>query len=151
MLSGKMVGKLPTLPASPGRASSPLARLDVLRAQYPHHRDFTGLPVLSAGPLLTQSRRANHGTGWKTGRQTGAISAGQQGDRTMGDSVYKIIELVGTSTESWDRAAAIAVERAGKSLRALRIAEVTSQDLVIEDGKVKAYRTKLKVSFKFED
>jgi dodecin len=69
----------------------------------------------------------------------------------MGDSVYKIIELVGTSTESWDRAAAIAVERAGKSLRALRIAEVTSQDLVIEDGKVKAYRTKLKVSFKFED
>ena len=68
----------------------------------------------------------------------------------MGDSVYKIIELVGTSTESWDRAAAIAVERAGKSLRELRIAEVTSQDLVIEDGKVKAYRTKLKVSFKFE-
>ena len=69
----------------------------------------------------------------------------------MGDSVYKIIELVGTSTESWDRAAAVAVERAGKSLRELRIAEVTSQDLVIENGKVKAYRTKLKVSFKFED
>ncbi|MCF6233064.1 MAG: dodecin family protein [Rhodobacteraceae bacterium] len=69
----------------------------------------------------------------------------------MGDSVYKIIELVGTSSESWDRAAAVAVERAGKSLRELRIAEVTSQDLVIEDGKVKAYRTKLKVSFKFED
>ena len=68
----------------------------------------------------------------------------------MGDSVYKIIELVGTSTESWDRAAAAAVERAGKSLRELRIAEVTSQDLVIENGKVKAYRTKLKVSFKFE-
>ncbi|MCF6287361.1 MAG: dodecin domain-containing protein [Candidatus Hydrogenedentes bacterium] len=69
----------------------------------------------------------------------------------MGDSVYKIIELVGTSSESWDRAAAVAVERAGKSLRELRIAEVTSQDLVIENGKVKAYRTKLKVSFKFED
>jgi len=69
----------------------------------------------------------------------------------MGDSVYKIIELVGTSSESWDRAAAAAVERAGKSLRELRIAEVTSQDLVIENGKVKAYRTKLKVSFKFED
>ena len=69
----------------------------------------------------------------------------------MGDSVYKIIELVGTSTESWDRAAAVAVERAGKSLRELRIAEVASQDLVIENGKVKAYRTKLKVSFKFED
>ncbi len=69
----------------------------------------------------------------------------------MSDSVYKVIELVGTSSESWDRAAAVAVERAAQSLRELRIAEVTSQDVVIEDGKVKAYRTKLKVSFKFED
>ena len=69
----------------------------------------------------------------------------------MSDSVYKVIELVGTSSESWDRAAAVAVERAARSLRELRIAEVTSQDVVIEDGKVKAYRTKLKVSFKFED
>ncbi len=69
----------------------------------------------------------------------------------MSDSVYKVIELVGTSSESWDRAAAVAVERAAQSLRELRIAEVTSQDVVIEDGKVKAYRIKLKVSFKFED
>ncbi len=69
----------------------------------------------------------------------------------MSDSVYKVIELVGTSSESWDRAAAVAVERAAQSLRELRIAEVTSQDVVIEAGKVKAYRTKLKVSFKFED
>ncbi len=69
----------------------------------------------------------------------------------MSDSVYKVIELVGSSSESWDRAAAAAIERAAKSLRDLRIAEVTSQDVVIEDGKVKAYRTKLKVSFKFED
>ena len=69
----------------------------------------------------------------------------------MSDSVYKVIELVGTSSESWDRAAAVAVERAARSLRELRIAEVTSQDVVIEDGKVKAYRIKLKVSFKFED
>lgn len=68
----------------------------------------------------------------------------------MSESVYKIIELVGTSSESWDRAAAVAVEQAGQSLRDLRIAEVTSQDVVIEDGKVKAYRTKLKVSFKFK-
>ena len=68
----------------------------------------------------------------------------------MNESVYKIIELVGTSSESWDRAAAVAVEQAGQSLRDLRIAEVTSQDVVIEDGKVKAYRTKLKVSFKFK-
>ena len=69
----------------------------------------------------------------------------------MGDSVYKVIELVGTSTESWERAAANAVERAGQSLRDLRVAEVTSQDVVVEDGKVKAYRTKLSLSFKFED
>ena len=69
----------------------------------------------------------------------------------MPDSVYKIIEIVGTSSESWDKAAANAVERAGSSLRDLRIAEVTDQDVVIENGKVSQYRTKLKVSFKFED
>ena len=69
----------------------------------------------------------------------------------MSDSVYKIIEIVGTSPDSWDKAAANAVARAGSSLRDLRIAEVTEQDLVIEDGKVSQYRTKLKVSFKFEE
>ena len=67
----------------------------------------------------------------------------------MADSVYKVIELVGTSTESWERAARAAVERAAKSLRELRVAEVVEQDLVVEDGKVKAYRTKVKVSFKY--
>ena len=69
----------------------------------------------------------------------------------MSDSVYKVIELVGTSSQSWEHAATAAVERASKSLRDLRIAEVVSQDLVIEDGQVKAYRTKLNLSFKFED
>ena len=69
----------------------------------------------------------------------------------MSDSVYKMIEIVGTSPDSWDQAAANAVERAGSSLRDLRIAEVTDQDIVVEDGKVKAFRTKLKVSFKFEE
>ncbi|MFQ5565518.1 MAG: dodecin family protein [Paracoccaceae bacterium] len=69
----------------------------------------------------------------------------------MSDSVYKVIELVGTHPESWDKAAAGAVERAAKTLRDLRIAEVMDQDLVIENGAVKAFRTKLKVSFKFED
>lgn len=68
----------------------------------------------------------------------------------MSDSVYKVVELVGTSTESWDKAAKLAVERASNTLRDLRVAEVVSQDLAIEDGKVKAYRTKVKVSFKFE-
>jgi dodecin len=68
----------------------------------------------------------------------------------MPDSVYKIIELVGTSTESWEQAARAAVERAAKSLRDLRIAEVAELDMQIEDGKVTAYRAKVKVSFKFE-
>jgi hypothetical protein len=69
----------------------------------------------------------------------------------MSDSVYKVIELVGTHPDSWDKAAAAAVERAAKSLRDLRVAEVTEQDLVLENGAVKAFRTKLKVSFRFED
>jgi flavin-binding protein dodecin len=69
----------------------------------------------------------------------------------MPDSVYKVIELVGTSPVSGEQAATTAVERASKSLRDLRVAEVTSQDLVIENGKVKAFRTKLNLSFKFED
>ncbi|HME84928.1 MAG TPA: dodecin family protein [Roseiarcus sp.] len=69
----------------------------------------------------------------------------------MAESVYKIIELVGTSTESWEKAATAAVERAGKSLRDLRIAEVAELDLLIDKGKVEAYRAKVKVSFKYED
>ena len=68
----------------------------------------------------------------------------------MADSVYKVIELVGTSSESWEKAATAAVNRAAKSLRDLRVAEVLEQDLVIEKGKVTAYRTKLKLSFKYE-
>ncbi|MEP6659696.1 MAG: dodecin family protein [Acidimicrobiales bacterium] len=68
----------------------------------------------------------------------------------MAESVYKIIDLVGTSDESWEKAAAAAVARASQSLRDLRIAEVSELDLQIEDGKVKAYRAKLRVSFKYE-
>ncbi len=68
----------------------------------------------------------------------------------MAESFYKVVELVGTSDVSWERAAAAAVERAGESLRDLRIAQVLEQDLQIDNGKVVAYRTKLKVSFKFE-
>ncbi|MGB0085026.1 MAG: dodecin family protein [Rhodomicrobiaceae bacterium] len=68
----------------------------------------------------------------------------------MTDSVYKVVEIIGTSSESWDQAARVAVERAGHSLRDLRVAEVVETDLVIENGKVQAFRTKLKVSFKME-
>ena len=68
----------------------------------------------------------------------------------MAESVYKIIELVGTSTESWEKAAKAAVDRASNSLRDLRIAEVVELDLQLKDGLVEAYRAKVKVSFKYE-
>ena len=68
----------------------------------------------------------------------------------MADSVYKVIELVGTSTESWEKAATAAVEMAAKSLRDLRIAEIVALDMQIEEGKVLAYRAKVKVSFKYQ-
>jgi flavin-binding protein dodecin len=68
----------------------------------------------------------------------------------MAESVYKVVELVGTSTESWEKAATAAVQRAGQSLRDLRVAEVTEQDMVLKDGKVEAFRSKVKVSFKYE-
>ncbi len=67
----------------------------------------------------------------------------------MAESVYKVIELVGSSTESWEKAAAAAIKLASKSLRDLRIAEVVQLDMTVKDGKVEAYRAKLKVSFKY--
>jgi flavin-binding protein dodecin len=69
----------------------------------------------------------------------------------MAESVYKIIELVGTSTDSWEKAASAAITRAAGSLRDLRVAEVSELDLQLENGAVKAYRAKVKVSFKYED
>jgi dodecin len=68
----------------------------------------------------------------------------------MAESVYKIIELVGTSSESWEKAASAAITRAAKTVRELRVAEVSELDMVIENGKVTAYRAKVKVSFKYE-
>jgi len=67
----------------------------------------------------------------------------------MSESVYKFIELVGTSTESWEKAAQAAIETASKSLKDLRIAEIEKLDMQIEDGKVVAYRAKIKLSFKY--
>ena len=69
----------------------------------------------------------------------------------MDNSVYKVIELVGTSPESWEKAAANAVEQAAKTLRELRVAEVVELDMHLEEGKVLAYRAKVKLSFKYED
>ncbi len=68
----------------------------------------------------------------------------------MSESIYKIVQLVGTSTKSWEEAAKNAVEKAGKSLKNLRIAEVTDLDMKVEDNKVAAYRAKVNVSFKYE-
>ena len=68
----------------------------------------------------------------------------------MAESVYKVIELVGTSTESWEKAAAAAVKRAGQTLRDLRVAEISQLDMQLKDGKVEAYRAKIRVSFKYE-
>ena len=68
----------------------------------------------------------------------------------MADSVYKFIELVGTSSESWEKAAAAAVTQASKSVRDLRVAEIVQLDVTVENGKVKSYRAKVKLSFKYE-
>jgi len=68
----------------------------------------------------------------------------------MAESVYKVIELVGTSTDSWEKAAAAAVNRAGERLRDLRVAEIAELDMTLSDGKVQAYRARVKVSFKYE-
>jgi hypothetical protein len=68
----------------------------------------------------------------------------------MADSVYKVIELIGTSTESWEKAAAAAVKRASQTLRELRVAEVSQLDIQMKDGKIQSYRAKVKVSFKYE-
>jgi flavin-binding protein dodecin len=68
----------------------------------------------------------------------------------MAESVYKVIELVGTSTDSWEKAAAAAVQRASESLRDMRVAEVSELDLQLKDGVIQAYRAKVKVSFKYE-
>jgi dodecin len=68
----------------------------------------------------------------------------------VGESVYKVVELVGTSTESWEKAAAAAVERAGKTLRDLRVAEISQLDMQLNHGKVEIYRAKVKLSFKYE-
>lgn len=69
----------------------------------------------------------------------------------MAESVYKVIELVGTSTQSWEKAAAAAIERASKTIRDLRVAEVTKLDVSLKNGKIEAFRAKISVSFKYEE
>lgn len=80
------------------------------------------------------------------GRSARTLTLGE----SMAESVYKVIELVGTSSESWERAAVAAVEKAAQTLEDLRIAEIVEQDLQLEGGKVRAYRVKMKVSFRYK-
>ena len=85
------------------------------------------------------------GVGW-----LGPAGTRCQGVFPMPESVYDVIELIGTSTESWEDAAKNVIEQAGQHLRQLRVAEVVAKDMVLRDGKVELYRTKVKVSFKYE-
>ena len=80
----------------------------------------------------------------------GAVSK-QAGEAIMAENVYKVIELVGTSSESWEKATAAAITRAGKTLRDLRVAEVVKLDVQLKNGKVEAYRSRISVSFKYEN
>lgn len=68
----------------------------------------------------------------------------------MAENVYKVVELIGTSTESWEKAAAAAINQANKTIRGLRVAEVSKLDINLKDGKVESYRAKLKVSFEYD-
>jgi flavin-binding protein dodecin len=88
--------------------------------------------------------------GDRDGRRRNARTKNHSREEAMAESVYKVIELVGTSTESWEKAAKAAVDKAAKSLRDLRVAEVVQLDMQLKNGKVEAYRAKVKVSFKFE-
>lgn len=72
-------------------------------------------------------------------------------EESMAESVYKVLELIGTSTESWEKAAKAAVDKASHSIRELRVAEVSELDMTIDDGSVTLYRAKVKISFKYED
>ena len=106
-------------------------------------RLFRALTAATAPPQGTIEARP------RTEPRHGAGKAALR-EGSMTESVYKVIELVGSSTKSWEKAAQAAVERAAHSLRDLRVAEVVAQDVVIENGKVEAYRTKVKLSFKYE-
>jgi flavin-binding protein dodecin len=110
--------------------------------------------LLAAPDRRAIATRVSSGLDWRCLQRVSAlvelfVASGFREDE-MHDSVYKVITIVGTSTESWEKAAKFAVERASESLRDLRIAQVEEQDLVIENGKVGGYRVKLKVSFKYE-
>jgi flavin-binding protein dodecin len=99
--------------------------------------------------LILVSPLAGQSGEWESIQFNPCFTYLDQQEVVMTESVYKVIELVGTSTESWEKAAANAVETAAKSLKDLRIAEIMQLDLQVEEGKVRAYRAKVKLSFKY--
>ena len=114
-------------------------RLEHPRSSEAHHEPV-GLHSAARVGMVRRSRLQNR---WLA---ASVISM----ERHMAESVYKVIELVGSSTESWEKAASAAVQRASESLRDLRVAEVSELDMVLKDGVIQSYRAKVKVSFKFE-
>jgi len=100
-------------------------------------------PATRATTVAGQEAGCSFGAPYKDGRA-------RQGGIIMSESVYTFTEVVGTSTESWEKAAAVAVERAAKTLRDLRVAEVVKLDLDLQDGRVRAYRARVQISFKLE-
>jgi flavin-binding protein dodecin len=133
------------------------SRPDAVSSRWPHGPNSR--PPTSSASRLECTRREGardrdrrRAPGALTGRDPQVtIALPRERTKVVTESVYKIIELVGTSTDSWEKAATAAVAKASGSLRDLRIAEVAELDLQIEDGEVKAYRARLKVSFKYED
>src|SRR5205809_570668 len=108
-------------------------------------------PCASAGAWARPGCSRRRTSAMKAAAAKSTTSKQTRKEPAMAESVYKIIELVGTSTDSWEKAAKAAVERASKTLRDLRIAEISQLDMHLENGKVLAYRAKVKVSFKYED
>jgi dodecin len=120
----------------------------------PYARRFASKPAEAEPRSHTALRLGDPEVGsmcTRTGLDCRMAQSAIVGGSAMPESVYKIIEIVGTSTTSWEKAASAAVEKASQTLRDLRIAEVTQQDIVINDGKIESYRVRLKVSFKYED
>src|SRR4051794_21818403 len=112
------------------------------------NRVLPGRPALSVGYVWARARLR----GLSTSAWAGGDRVPRRGSRLLGQHrLDAFLELIGTSTESWERAASAAVERAAETLRDLRVAEVVEQDMQISDGKVEAFRVKLKVSFKYGD
>ncbi len=122
--------------------------LDAIRAPWQSGR-VHGPPALAIAKTRCELIDSS-GLSGPSGSPVLVVVAVQMED-VVAESVYKIIEIVGTSPTSWEKAAAAAVERAAQTLRDLRVAQVCEQDIVITDGKVEAYRVRLKISFKYED